>query len=45
MRLAYSGIDTPQIVEGLGRLKAYLTGGQSRAPLPDNAGRQGPADR
>ena len=29
VRLAYSGIDTPQIVEGLGRLKAYLAGGQS----------------
>jgi aspartate/methionine/tyrosine aminotransferase len=28
VRLAYSGIDTPQIVEGLGRLKAYLTGGE-----------------
>jgi aspartate/methionine/tyrosine aminotransferase len=27
VRLAYSGIDTPQIVEGLGRLKAYLAGG------------------
>ena len=30
VRLAYSGIDTPQIVEGLGRLKAYLRR-QSRA--------------
>ena len=29
VRLAYSGIDTPQIVEGRGRLKAYLAGGQS----------------
>ncbi len=29
VRLAYSGIDTPQIVEGLERLKVYLTGGQS----------------
>ena len=29
VRLAYSGIDTPQIVEGLGRLKAYLAGGQT----------------
>ena len=45
VRLAYSGIDTPRIEEGLGRLKAYLTGGQSRAPLPENAGRQGSADR
>jgi len=27
VRLAYSGIDTPQIVEGLGRLKAYLEKG------------------
>ena len=26
VRLAYSGIDTPQIVEGLGLLKAYLQG-------------------
>jgi DNA-binding transcriptional MocR family regulator len=25
IRLAYSGIDTPQIVEGLSRLKDYLT--------------------
>jgi aspartate/methionine/tyrosine aminotransferase len=29
VRLAYSGIDTPQIVEGLGRLKAYLAGDPS----------------
>jgi aspartate/methionine/tyrosine aminotransferase len=27
VRLAYSGIDTPQIVEGLGRLKAWLAAG------------------
>ena len=27
VRLAYSGIDTPEIVEGLGRLKTYLAGG------------------
>ena len=27
VRLAYSGIDTPQIVEGLGRLKAWLEAG------------------
>jgi aspartate/methionine/tyrosine aminotransferase len=27
LRLAYSGIDTPQIVEGLGLLKVYLAGG------------------
>jgi aspartate/methionine/tyrosine aminotransferase len=45
VRLAYSGIDTPRIVEGLNRLKTYLTGGQSRAPLPQNARRQGSADR
>jgi aspartate/methionine/tyrosine aminotransferase len=25
VRLAYSGIDTPDILEGLGRLKAYLS--------------------
>jgi len=31
VRLAYSGIDTPQIVEGLERLKAYLSDDQSRA--------------
>ena len=31
VRLAYSGIDTPQIVEGLGLLKAYLQGGKSHA--------------
>ena len=31
VRLAYSGIDTPQIVEGLARLKAYLSDDQSRA--------------
>jgi len=29
VRLAYSGIDTPQIVEGLERLKAYLGGAES----------------
>ena len=29
VRFAYSGIDTPQIVEGLGRLKAYLEGSRS----------------
>jgi aspartate/methionine/tyrosine aminotransferase len=29
VRLAYSGIDTPQIVEGLGLLKAYLQGGKN----------------
>jgi aspartate/methionine/tyrosine aminotransferase len=29
LRLAYSGIDTEQIVEGLGLLKAYLAGGRS----------------
>ena len=29
LRFAYSGIDTEQIVEGLGRLKAYLAGGPS----------------
>ena len=29
IRFAYSGIDTPQIVEGLGRLKAYLEGSGS----------------
>jgi aspartate/methionine/tyrosine aminotransferase len=27
VRLAYSGIDTPQLVEGLSRLKAYLSDG------------------
>ena len=31
VRLAYSGIDTRQIVEGLRRLKAYLSDDQSRA--------------
>jgi len=31
VRLAYSGIDTPQIVEGLERLKEYLSDDQSRA--------------
>jgi aspartate/methionine/tyrosine aminotransferase len=31
VRLAYSGIDTAQIVEGLERLKAYLSDDQSRA--------------
>jgi aspartate/methionine/tyrosine aminotransferase len=31
VRFAYSGIDTPQIVEGLERLKAYLSDDQSRA--------------
>ena len=30
VRLAYSGIDTPQIVEGLERLKEYLSDDQSR---------------
>ena len=29
VRLAYSGIDTAQIVEGLGHLKAYLEAGQT----------------
>jgi aspartate/methionine/tyrosine aminotransferase len=29
LRFAYSGIETEQIVEGLGRLKAYLAGGRS----------------
>ena len=32
MRLAYSGIDTPQIVEGLGRLKAWLEAGAAGEP-------------
>ena len=31
VRLAYSGIDTPRIVEGLERLKTYLIGDQGRA--------------
>ena len=31
VRFAYSGIDTPQIVEGLERLKEYLSDDQSRA--------------
>ena len=31
MRFAYSGIDTPRIVEGLERLKAYLAGEPGRA--------------
>ncbi|MGZ4199261.1 MAG: pyridoxal phosphate-dependent aminotransferase [Thermoleophilia bacterium] len=31
VRFAYSGIDTPQIVEGLERLKEYLAGEQGRA--------------
>jgi aspartate/methionine/tyrosine aminotransferase len=31
VRFAYSGIDTPQIVEGLGRLKAYLADDGGRA--------------
>ncbi len=31
VRFAYSGIDTAQIVEGLERLKAYLSDDQSRA--------------
>jgi aspartate/methionine/tyrosine aminotransferase len=29
LRFAYSGIDTEQIVEGLGRLEVYLAGGRS----------------
>jgi len=31
VRLAYSGIETPQIAEGLGLLKNYLTGGVDHA--------------
>jgi len=32
VRLAYSGIDTARIVEGLGRLKGYLSGNGGRGP-------------
>jgi aspartate/methionine/tyrosine aminotransferase len=45
VRLAYSGIDTPQIVEGLDRLKAYLTGDQSRAARDAPGGSEGSVDR
>jgi aspartate/methionine/tyrosine aminotransferase len=45
VRLAYSGIDTPQIVEGLGRLKAYLTGEQNPASRHVDAGREGSVGR
>ena len=45
VRLAYSGIDTPQIVEGLDRLKAYLTGDQSRAADGAPARSEGSVDR
>jgi len=37
VRLAYSGIDAPQIVEGLGRLKTYLTDVPSQAAGPETA--------
>jgi aspartate/methionine/tyrosine aminotransferase len=44
VRLAYSGIDTPQIVEGLERLKAYLSGDQGRAAR-NASGSEGSVDR
>ena len=45
VRLAYSGIDTPQIVEGLTSLKAYLSGDRGQAARDGSAAGEGPAAR